>query len=394
MNNFRMDDIFVFQTAKRIIFGNYSIGRIGEEAAANIRHGKKVLMITDKGVIRAGLTDGVVASLKEFGFDVITFDEVVPDPSVSLVLKCVELARDKRIDIILGIGGGSSIDTAKAASVMAPYEGNLYDCLGNNRVLKPGLPKIFVPTTAGTGSELGYAFILRDDQSGDKITSYTPFVLADLTIIDPTLTLTLPPKATAESGMDAFSHALESYVCLRANPMSDLFSLRAIELIAGNIKKAYANGAHNLEARYAMSLGSYFAVLAVRSSGLGITHAVCYPPSMKYHLAHGMAICAMMTSVMRYNLISSIEKYAAIAATIGERIEGLSAREAAAASVEAVSRLIEDVGMPKSLREINAKEEDFQDFADIVIKRYPLHIANNPRSAKVEDIRKIYELAL
>jgi len=390
---FRMSDIFMFQLPRKIIFGNGAIKKIGEEAEAMFSGGKKVLMITDKGVLQAGLTDEAVASLKKNGFDVVVFDEVIPDPPISLVLKCTSLAKKEGVEIIFGIGGGSSIDTAKAVSFMVPYEGDIYNCLGINQVKKEGLPKIFVPTTAGTGSELSHTFVLTDDLSGDKVTSYSPYTFSDLSIIDPTLTLTMPPRITAESGMDAFSHALESFVTVRANPLSDLFSLRGIEIISKNIRKAYTKGDHHLEARYAMCFGVCMGTMAIRSSGVGAVHATCYPPAMKYHLTHGLAISMMMPYVMEYNLISNVEKYAAIASAMGENVERLSTMEAAKASVDAVKQLIEDLGLPSRLRDVGAKREDFPELAKTVVKRYQHHLINNPRNLTEQDILKIYESA-
>jgi alcohol dehydrogenase len=393
MNNFfEMSNIFMFQLPRKIIFGNGAISNIGQEAAATFTE-RKVLMITDKGVIKAGLTEEAVTSLKKNGFDVLVFDEVVPDPLISIVLKASAFARKEGVNIIFGIGGGSSIDTAKAVSIMVPYEGDIFDCLGINRVKKPGLPKMFVPTTAGTGSELSHTFILTDDKSGDKITSYSPYTFSDLSIIDPTLTLNLPPKITAESGMDAFSHALESFVTIKANPLSDLFSLRGIGLISKHLRKAYSKGTHSLDARYAMCFGVCMGTMAVRSSGVGAVHATCYPPAMKYHLSHGLAISLMMPYIMEYNLISNPEKFAAVASAMGEKVEGLSTYDAAQVAAKAVRRLLGDLGLPLRLRDVGAKKEDFPEFARIVVKRYAHHLANNPRNIGEQDIIGVYESA-
>ena len=390
---FRMSDVFMFQLPRKIIFGNGAIKRIGEEAAGMFPEMKKVFMVTDKGVMKTGLTEEATASLKKSGFEVFVFDEVVPDPPIRLVLKCTDLARKEGAQIIFGIGGGSSIDAAKAVSFMIPYEGEIYECLGINQLKKPGLPKIFVPTTAGTGSELSHTFVLTDDRSGDKVTSYSPYTFSDLSLIDPVLTLSMPPRVTAESGMDAFSHALESFVTIRANPLSDLLAKRGIEIISKNIRKAYAKGSHNLEARYAMCFGVCMGTMAIRSSGIGAVHATCYPPAMKYHLTHGCAISIMMPYVMEYNLISNQGKYAAIALAMGERVEKLSLSEAAGAAVKSVKRLIQDLGVPARLKDVGAKKEDFPEFARIVAKRYAHHLANNPRNLTEEDILRIYESA-
>ena len=314
---FRMSDIFMFELPRKIIFGNGAIKKIGEEAAKTFV-GKRILIVTDGGIIRAGLTNEAEASLKENGFDVIIFDGVLPDPPVNMVIRCIELARKEGVDIILGIGGGSSIDTAKAVSLFVPYQGDIYNCLGLgniDKIKKPGLPKIFVPTTAGTGAELSISFVLTDDRSDDNISSITPFAFSDLSIIDPTLTLNLPPKITAETGMDAFSHALESFVSLQANPLSDIFSLRGIELISKNIRKAYSQGPKSLDVRYAMCFGTCMGTMGLRSSRGGALHATCYPPAMKYHLTHGLSISLMMPYVMEYNLTGALERFAAVAST-------------------------------------------------------------------------------
>lgn len=390
---FRMSDIFMFQLPRKIIFGNGAIKKIGEEAASMFPDKKNILTITDKGVMQAGMAYEAINSLKKIGFEVKIFDEVVPDPPISLVLKGVEIARKAGAQIILGIGGGSTIDTAKAVSVLVPYAGDIYECLGINRVKSPGLSKIFVPTTAGTGSELSHTFVLTDDQSGDKITSYSSYAFSDISIIDPELTLSLPPRITAESGMDAFSHALESYVTIKANPLSDLLSLRGIQVISGNIRQAYAKGSHNLEARYAMCFGVCLGTMAIRSSGLGAIHALSYPPAMKYKLSHGLAIAIMMPFVMEYNLISNPEKFGAVALAMGEREEKSSIMDKAKASLKGVKQLIADLNLPPRLRDVGARKEDFPEFAKVDLKRYGHHLANNPRNLAEEDIIKIYESA-
>jgi alcohol dehydrogenase class IV len=388
-----MSDLFMFQLPRKIIFGNGAIQKIGAEAAGMFAGAKKVLMVTDKGVLKAGLPEDAMASLKKSGFDVLVFDEVMPDPPIPLVLKCTNIARKEEAQIIFGIGGGSVMDAAKAVSVIAPSNGDIYECLGSNQVKKPGLSKILVPTTAGTGSEISNSFVLTDDRSGDKIASSSPYTFADLSIIDPVLTMTMPPRVTAESGMDAFSHALESFVTMRANPLSDLLSLRGIEMIFQNIRKAYTKGTHNLEARYAMCFGVCLGTMAIRSSGMGVVHATCYPPEMKYHLTHGLAISLMMPYVMEANLISNLEKYAAIASAMGEKVEELPLAEAADASIKTVRQLIKDLGLPARLREVGAKKEDFPEFARTVVSRYAYHLVNNPRNLTEEDILRIYESA-
>jgi alcohol dehydrogenase len=388
---FNLSDLITFQIPSKIIFGNGSIKKIGEEVA-NTFGGKKVLMVTDKGVMDAGLTKEATNALRENGLEVTVFDKVVPDPLISTVMKGVEFAKKEETDIIFGIGGGSSLDTAKAISVMVPYEGDIRDCLGMNRVKKRGLPKVLVPTTGGTGSEVSAGCILTDDQTGNKINSFSQYFLSDLSIIDPTLTLSLPQNVTRESGMDAFSHALEAFVCVRANPLSDLFAQRAIECISQNIRKAYTSGIHNLEARYWMCFGAIMGILAMRASGGGMIHATSYPPAMKYHLTHGMAVSIVMPYVMEFNLVGNPEKHAAVASAMGEKVSHLSALDGARAAVETVKKLLSDLGFPTNLKEVGVDKKDLPEFAKIAIS-YNFNVANNPRKVTEQDVLQIYESA-
>lgn len=391
---FKMTDIFRHQMPRRFVFGNNAIESIGDEAQMMFGKNKKIMIVTDRGIVEAGLIDDAVKSLEKAGYKTVIFDEIIPEPPVSIVLKGTDVARSEKVDVIFGIGGGSSIDSAKAISVMVPYEGEIHDYLGEYKVQKPGLPMMFVPTTAGTGAELSNTFVLTDDvKTKEKLSSQSHYTYADLALVDPILTKNLPQRITAESGMDAFSHCLESFVGLRANPLSELFSFRAIELIARNLRKAYSNGPNNPEARYAMCLGVCFGTLGVRSSATGNIHSTGYPLARKYHLSHGKAIALMMPAVMEFNLISNPEKFAAVANALGEPTAGLSPIEAAKRSVEGVKRLISDLNLTTRLRDIGAKEEDFPEFAKSVLTNYPRITSNNPRQMSEEEVIDIYQMA-
>jgi len=390
-NTLKMTDVFMFQLPKRIIFGNGAIQQIGTEIK-NLAV-RKVIIITDSGIVKAGLLEGAISSLKREGIQFEVFDKVIPEPPINVVEECTLIVKKEKFEGVVGFGGGSSIDTAKAVSFMATNDGNIRGYLGVNNVKQAGIPKIFVPTTAGTGSELSHTFVLTDEQSNAKITSYSPYVFADLSIIDPVLTLNLPPKVTAESGIDALSHALESYVTVRSNPLSEMFSLKGIEYISKYLRQAYTKGTKLLEARYFMCLGVCMGTMAIRSSGVGAIHALCYPPGAKHHLSHGLAIALMMPHVMQYNLISNLAKYANVAEAMGEKIEGLSLYQAALRSVDAVNSLIRDVGIPQRLRDFGIKEEEFSQFAEEIPKHYSHHLANNPRDLSIEEIKQIYRNA-
>lgn len=387
----KMADIFMFQLPRKIIFGNGTIHQIGAEIKGlNV---KRLIIVTDPGVVKAGLLTDAISSIKKEGIPFEIFDHVEPDPPIRIVEECTLKVRKEHFDGILGIGGGSTIDAAKAISFMATHDGDIHQYLGINKVQKPGITKIFVPTTAGTGSEISHTFVLTDEQSGAKITSYSPYTFGDVSVIDPVLTLSLPPKITAESGIDALSHALESYVTVKANPLSEMLSLKGIEYIGKYLRQAYTKGSKLLEARYFMCLGVCMGTMAIRSSGVGAIHALCYPPAVKHHLSHGRAIALMMPYVMESNLISNLVKYANVAEAMGMKTEGLPLYEAALKSLEAVRSLLRDVGLSQRLREVGISPEEFDQYAESVPKYYAHHLANNPRDLSVGDIKQIYQNA-
>ena len=383
--------IYTFQCPRRIIFGNGAVDQYGAEVKR--LNAKYPLIVTDKGVVGAGLVDKLKASLEQEKITYEIYDGALPDAPLSKVKEGLKIVRKNKHDLIIGFGGGSSIDTAKVISLMATAEKDLMHCFGIETVEKPGLPQIFTPTTAGTGSELSFSYVCLDDDTGDKRTGYTRFAFADVAIVDPTLTLTMPQRLTAETGIDALSHALECYVTAKSNPFSEMFSYKGIQTICKYIRKAYAKGRDDLESRYFMCLGVHLGTLGIRSSGVGAIHALAYPPAVKYHLSHGISIGVMAPYVMEYNLIGNLEKYANVAQAMGERIEGLSVFEAAYRSVEAMKRLLQDLTLPLRLRDCGAKKEDFQTFSETVLKLYAHHINNNPRVMQVDDVKQVYENA-
>jgi alcohol dehydrogenase class IV len=383
--------VYTFQCPKRIIFGNGAVNQYGVEVKR--LNAQYPLIVTDKGVASAGLIDKLKASLEKEKVRYGIYDGALPDAPFRTIEEGVGIVRKNGHDLIIGFGGGSSIDTAKVISMMATAEKDLVHCFGIETVEKPGLPKIFTPTTAGTGSELSTAFVCLHEETGKKKVGYSRYAIADVAIVDPTLTMTMPPRLTAETGIDALSHALECYVTVKSNPFSEMFSYKAIQTISRYIRRAYAKGQDDLEARYFMCLGVHGGTLGIRSSGTGATPALAYPPQVKYHLSHGVSVAVMLPYVMEYNLIGNFEKYANVAQAMGEKVEGLSAFDAAYRSVEAIKRLIRDLSLPLKLREVGAKKEDLQAFPETVIKVYKHLLDNNPRDMQIEDVKRIYENA-
>jgi alcohol dehydrogenase len=353
---------------------------------------KRVLVITDPGVVGAGLMVDVEKSLKSAGIEVTIYDKIIPNSSFSIVNEAVKLMKDSKTEVVVGVGGGSSLDTAKAVAVMAGNPGEFSDYEGMHKIKNPGLPVIALPTTSGTGSEVTIFSVITNDKKALKTVAGSSYLCPKVAICDPELTLSVPPAVTASTGMDALAHALESFTNLNTQPISDSLTLKAIELMAEWLRPAVAKG-DNLEARYWMLLASLLAALGFSSTRLGLAHAFAMPLGSKpCNLAHGVANAVMLPAVMEFNLMGNIPKFVQVAKAFGEYVEGLPAIDAAYQGVEAVKRLSADIGIPQSLKEVGIKEEWFKDIAEEAMKSG--NIAVNPRKPVLEDmigiLRKVF----
>lgn len=391
---FRMTDTFFFSMPGNVVFGNGAASQAGTQAISAFGNIKKALLVTDKGVINAGLAEAVLESLAASGIAVTVFDECEPNVPLDVVRKCLDVVKREGIELIVGLGGGSSMDTAKSTSVFLTNEGDMVQYMGFNKVKKSGLPLILLPTTAGTSSEISSAIVVVDDETGDKLSAFSPFLLAGVSIIDPTLTLKMPPKLTAETGIDAFSHALEVFTNnINANCFTDNLTLQGIQLIGKHLRNAYFRGEKNLEDRYAVCMGGLIGMMGCRPIGVGIAHGVSNPVCAKYHVSHGGANALMLPAVMKFNLKTKPEKFALVADAIGMDVSQMSTMEAAEASVEGVTELITDIGLPVRLRDVGVQKEDFAEFTQVVLKRSVHLIDRGPRLLNEENIMKIYEMA-
>jgi alcohol dehydrogenase len=299
------------------------------------------------------------------------------------------LARREKCDFVLGVGGGSAMDTAKAAAILATNAGKAREYQGLDKVSKPGLPKGMIPTTAGTGSEVTFTavFVNRDQKKKAGINS--AFLYPELSILDPELTLNLPPAVTAFTGMDALAHAVESYTSTAANSVSEIFSLRAIRLIGRNLREAVFKGL-NPEARANMLLGSLLAGIGLANAGVTAVHALAYPMGGEFQVPHGVANGMLLGPVMEYNVFSCPEKFAKIAEEMGEETEGRGVKEAALRGVEAVKRLSREIEMPQRLSDLGIPQGALPGMADEALK-VARPLANNPRPVSREDAIRIYQ---
>ena len=385
-----MQKIFSFTGARKIVFGCGTFSGL----AGQIREmrAKKPFIAMDGNLAKLGMRDKVMEMFEREGMKAVLYDKVLPEPPLEQADEGAKLALKGKCDIVIGIGGGSAMDVAKAVGVVAAHGAGAKDFLGLNKVPGPGLPTIMVPTTAGTGSEVTFTavFVRHDLQKKEGMNS--TFMYPDLALLDPELTVSLPPQPTAASGMDALCHAIESYTSVIASPASEMFSLEAIGLIAENLRTCVHNG-KDLEAREAQMLGSLYAGIGLANAGVGAAHSLSYPLGGKYGISHGVANTLMLPRIMEYNLPGALEKFALVAEVMGENTEGLSVRDAAMLAVEAVDVLIEDCGIATGLEELGIPEEDFPEMARVAMTvARPLE--NNPRKVTLEDAIAIYRTAM
>lgn len=380
----------IFSTTPRIVMGSGSVARLGEEARR--LGGSSVLLVTDPGVVKAGIAARLETILTEAGLKVAIFDKVEADPRFEIVEDSLAALRAAGADVVIGLGGGSSLDMAKITSVMATNEGPVGKYFGIDLVPNKGLPLLLVPTTAGTGSEVTPIVILSDHGEKLKKGVVSPYLFPACALLDAELTLGLPPKVTAATGMDALIHAVESYTSINATPLSDMLAREAIELIFHNIRTAYANGA-DLTARENMLRGSMLAGMAFANAGVTAVHAFAYPIGAEFHIPHGIANTIMLVPVMRFNQTGNLKRFARLATFFGVPTAGLTDRQAAGAAVTALTELAEDLRVPQHLSEYGVKDADVPNLAAGVMLVTRL-LANNPRRMTRDDAEVIYRQAL
>ena len=379
----------VFFSPCKVIFGCNTSGSAGEE----IRQfgGGKVLIVTDPGLVQARVLVPVEDSLKAIGIPYTIYDGVKPEPPSGVIDRGVDIFRAEECRLVLGVGGGSSLDAAKGISILAGNQGTIMDYTGLDRVPQRGAPLVLMPTTAGTGSEVTRVLVFTDERENVKNVVFSRFAVADTAIVDPLLSVGMPPHVTADTGMDACVHAVETYVSMNATVFSDLYAERAIELIARWLPAACAKGT-NLEARYHMSLAATLAGLAFGSGGLGAVHALAYPLGTEYHMTHGRTNAVMLPHVMRFNLAGSPCKYARMAALMGKDVTGLSPMAAAAQAVEAVKELLQAVRVSFQIGDYGVPRGDLPKLVQGAMKQARLFVPN-PRDLGADDVRLIYEEA-
>lgn len=370
--------------------GANSVSVVGERC--KILGGKKALIVTDKFLkdMEGGAVELTVKYLKEAGLDVVYYDGVEPNPKDVNVIEGLKIFKEENCDMIVTVGGGSSHDCGKGIGIAATHEGDLYDYAGIETLVNPLPPIVAVNTTAGTASELTRHCVLTNTKKKIKFVIVSWRNLPLVSINDPMLMVKKPAGLTAATGMDALTHAIEAYVSKDANPVTDASAIQAIKLISQNLRQAVALG-ENLEARENMAYASLLAGMAFNNANLGYVHAMAHQLGGLYDMAHGVANAMLLPHVERYNTISNPKKFADIAEFMGENISGLSVMEAAEKAINAMFRLSEDVGIPKSLKEMGVKQEDFEHMAELAL--LDGNAFSNPRKGNAKDIINIFKAA-
>jgi alcohol dehydrogenase len=353
---------------------------------------KKAFLVTDPGVCAAGIMDRVTVILRDASVDFAVCDRVKPDSGSRLIDETTVELKSSGADVVVGIGGGSSLDTAKAVAALATNAGSALDYAGLNKVRNRPLPMIAVPTTSGTGSEVTLWSVFKDDTRAVKVAIGGVLIYPSVALCDPELTLELPAALTAATGMDALAHAIECYTNNNCQPISGALAIEAIRLIGQHLRSAVLNG-RDRQSRYGMMLASTMAGIAMNPTRLGLAHALAMPlGSWDLRVPHGVVLAVTLPYVMEFNYVAEPDRFVDVARALGESVDGLPRLAAAARSVGAVRDLARDVGIPRGLSEFGVREDHVVLVIEEAMKSG--NVPANPRRTSAEDLTRILRQAL
>lgn len=372
-----------------IWFGLGVSDRVGE--ACEYLQLNRILIVSDPFIVESGLIKKVTDVLDADEITYHVYSDFSASPEISKVEKAHNFMTSNNYEGVIGFGGGSSMDTAKAIALLVNNKPPISQYFGIEKVPNPSCPMIMIPTTAGTGSETSNACILKDDLTHIKSGICSRNLMADIAIVDPELTIGKPALLSAATGMDALTHAIEGFISNNANIYTRLLQKEAIRLISNNLRSAVWNG-NNIEARYNVMLGSTYAGWGMATASTGATHALAYPVESKYNAAHGEVNAALLPSVMKYNAIGTLDKFKDIAEAMGENITGGTPREIALRAVESIEELASDLEIRK-LSQIGVIEDDLKAFSRVAINNHRL-MGFNPRKIDLDSCINIYRDAL
>jgi alcohol dehydrogenase class IV len=400
-----MREVWTFHTAGQFLFGRNASRQTG--AIAERLKLKRILLATDPVLVKTGVVERVRGPLAEAGIVSEVFAGGEPEPSFRAAENCIDAARRFQPDALLGLGGGSNMDLAKITATVLTHGGSIRDYVGDDKIPGPILPLLCLPTTAGTGSEVSAAAVLTDHENKVKVGILSNYLRPRVAIVDPLLTVSCPPKVTADSGIDALTHAVEAYTAVDnetfplpadersvyqgRHPLGACLAEKAIASIGANLKRAVKHG-DDLAAREGMALGATLAGMAFSNIGVAVVHALEYPVGGATHCSHGAGNGLLLPFVMRFNLPARHKEFATIARLLGEDVSGLGEQRAAERAVEAVVRLRADIGIPQRLRDLGVQHSQLRPIAEkaFSIKRI---LRVNPRPVSAEDLEGILKSA-
>ncbi|MEC5186913.1 iron-containing alcohol dehydrogenase [Geobacillus thermodenitrificans] len=374
----------------RVIYGRDTFREVGRQAKTL---GTKALIVSDPVMENIGLVARCEQYLREAGLPLATYTRVDTEPTDVHVKEALDVCRSEQCDVIVAIGGGSSIDAAKAVAVMMTNEGTISDYVGNAKMFtKKPVPLIAIPTTAGTGSEVTKVTVIIDTKTDVKMMISQPALLPAVAIVDPLLTVSCPPSVTAATGVDALCHSIEAYISRRAHPVTDVLALSAIEAIIGHLRRAYENG-QDIEAREKMAIAAMKAGMAFSNASVTLVHGMSRPIGALFHVPHGVSNAMLLPGVLEFTKESATERLAVIARLINPQLKDVSDAEAADALVEEVKQLCRDLHIP-NMKTWGIDKAAFDKAvdkmaADALASGSP---SNNPRVPTHEEIVALYHI--
>ena len=407
------DNVWEFRGTDLIKFGVGAVEELGYEAGRF--HAEKALIITDPGVREAGICDRVQAPLEESGIETVIWDQAEPEPTTESYDRCYKDNSGLDVDVVVSVGGGSSLDIGKSISMMLEHGGEVRDYIRppvgkGQQVPGPGLPNIAIPTTSGTASEVTQVSVLSEPDGDAKVAIASPYLRPEVALVDPELTVTLPPNLTASTGLDALAHAVEAYThksyCQMTKPetpadrpsyaatqLTDCLAIKAIELIGDNLRMAVNNG-DDIQARKGMSLASLISGLSFGNAGVHLVHALGHTVGAMKHKPHGISCAVLMPPILRKLAEVDFEHLSNIARVMGEDLQGLNPRESAMKGAEAVEQLMKDVDCPLSMKELGVTENEIPAIAKATMENNEFLATSSRRHITEDDLEDILREAL
>lgn len=375
---------FSFSFPTTVYSGKGSLARLAQ--CVEEEKVKNILLVTDSGILNSDFFHQVVSILESSGIYVSIFSGVEPNPNTKVLERALQLLISDGCDAVLGVGGGSSLDVAKAVAAMASNPGSILDYEGVGKIENPALPLFAVPTTAGTGSECTPATVITDSERGFKVSVISNHLFPRVAFLDPELVVGLPPAITAATGMDALTHGIESYVSKQANPISKGMAYHSIKMISNSLLVSFKDG-NNLDAREEMLVASLMSGVAFSQSRLGNVHAISHTFGGLFNIPHGLANAVLLPYVMSFNLEACAELYKDVAVAMGRDVSGLSKLDAGRVAIEEVVALNFSLGIPATTKEIGVDLDYLEDMVSDAMKSG--NVLVNPKDTCADDIRRI-----